>query len=119
MRNIVQRICRRVVAEWLIREDGHRLDVCGLKVGKELVEVWDVEPATGKIGTLMIKGEFVKSEREGRGKKSRQTISRSNGGYKIESKTPMGSGESRGEGAAHDEWGSARVKAKLREEDVR
>jgi hypothetical protein len=27
----------------------------------------------------------------------------------------MGSGESRGEGAAH-EWGSARVKAKLREE---
>jgi hypothetical protein len=52
---------------------------------------------------------------KGRGGKRRLTISRSNGGYKIESKTPMGSGESRGEGAAH-EWGSARVKAKLREE---
>jgi hypothetical protein len=34
-------------------------------------------------------------------------------GYKIESNAPRGSGESRGEGAAH-EWGSARVeKAKL------
>lgn len=43
-----------------------------------------------------------------------EQISRSNGGYKIESKTPMGSGESRGEGAAH-EWGSARVKAKSKE----
>ena len=53
MCNIVQRICRRVVVEWLIREDRHRLDVCGLKVGKELVEVWYVEPATSKIGTLM------------------------------------------------------------------
>lgn len=30
----------------------------------------------------------------------------------------MGSGESRGEGAAHDEWGSARVKAKLRESEI-
>jgi hypothetical protein len=40
-------------------------------------------------------------------------------GYKIESNTPRGSGESRGEGAAH-EWGSARVeKAKLRRERVR
>ena len=29
----------------------------------------------------------------------------------------MGSGESRGEGAAH-EWGSARVKAKLREGEM-
>jgi hypothetical protein len=111
MCNIVQRICRRVVVEWLIREDGHRLDVCGLKMGKQLVEVWDVEPATGKIGTLMV---VLTAEREG-GKRRRLTISRSNGGYKIESRTPMGSGESRGEGAAH-EWGSARVKAKLREE---
>jgi hypothetical protein len=49
MGNIVQRICRRVVVECLIREDGHRLDVCSLKMGKQLVEVWDVEPATGKI----------------------------------------------------------------------
>jgi hypothetical protein len=40
-------------------------------------------------------------------------------GYKIESNTPRGSGESRGEGAAH-EWGSARVeKAKLRQARVR
>lgn len=50
MGNIVQRICRRVMVEWFIREDGHRLDVSGLKMGKQLVEVWDVEPATGKIG---------------------------------------------------------------------
>jgi len=49
VRNIVQRVYRRVV-EWLIREDGHRLDVCCLKVGKELMQVWDVEPATGKVG---------------------------------------------------------------------
>jgi hypothetical protein len=63
----------------------------------------------------MVEGSLLTSEREGRGRNSRLTISRSNGGYKIESKTPMGSGESRGEGAAH-EWGSARVKAKLREE---
>jgi len=104
-----------VVVEWLIREDGQRLDVSGLKMGKQLVEVWDVEPATGKIGALMVKGSLVSTKRGGRGRKSRLTISRSNGGYKIESKTPMGSGESRGEGAAH-EWGSARVKAKLREE---
>jgi hypothetical protein len=102
-----------MVVEWLIREDGDRLDVCGLKMGKQLVEVWDVEPATGKIGALMVEGSLLTSEREGRG--GILTISRSNGGYKIESKTPMGSGESRGEGAAH-EWGSARVKAKLREE---
>jgi hypothetical protein len=105
MGNIVERICRRVVVEWFIRE----VDVCGLKMSKQLVEVWDVEPATGKIGALEIVSEG------GRGRKRRLTISRSNGGYKIESRTPMGSGESRGEGAAH-EWGSARVKAKLREE---
>jgi len=38
------------MVEWLIREDGHRLDVCGLKMGKQLMQVRDVEPATGKIG---------------------------------------------------------------------
>jgi hypothetical protein len=43
-----------VVAEWFIREDGHRLDVCGLEMGKQFVEVWDVEPATSKIGTLAV-----------------------------------------------------------------
>jgi hypothetical protein len=48
MRDIIERVCRRVV-EWLIRYDGHRLDVCGLKMGKQLVEVRDVEPATGKV----------------------------------------------------------------------
>lgn len=53
MRNIIERVCRRVV-EWLIREDGYRLDVCCLKVGKQLVQVWDVEPATGKVGALII-----------------------------------------------------------------
>lgn len=114
MCDIVQRICRRVVVEWLIREERHRLDVCGLEMGKELVKVWNVEPATGKIGTLMIEELTRQGEGGGRGE-GRLTISRSNGGYKIESRTPMGSGESRGEGAAH-EWGSARVKAKLREE---
>ena len=54
MCDVVQRICRRVVAEWLIRQDRHRLNVCGLKMGKQLVEVWNVEAATGKIGTLMV-----------------------------------------------------------------
>jgi hypothetical protein len=45
-----------------------------------------------------------------------EQISRSNVGYKIESNPLRGSGESRGEGAAH-EWGSARVeKAKLGQE---
>ena len=53
MRNIEQRICRRVIAEWFIREDGHRLDVCSLEMGKQLMQVWDIEPATGKIGALM------------------------------------------------------------------
>ncbi len=37
MRNIMQRICRRMVIKWFIREDGHRFDVCGLKMGKQLV----------------------------------------------------------------------------------
>jgi hypothetical protein len=53
MRNIIQRVCRRVV-EWLIREDGQRFDVCSLKVGKQLMQVWDVETATGKVGALII-----------------------------------------------------------------
>jgi hypothetical protein len=52
----------------------------------------------------------------GGGQGRKLTISRSNVGYRIESNTWTGSGESRGEGAAH-EWGSARVeKAKLEEE---
>ena len=56
--------------------------------------------------------------REVRGTRGEKlTISRSNVGYRIESNTWTGSGESRGEGAAH-EWGSARVeKAKLEEEE--
>ena len=54
-----------MVVEWLIREDGHRLDVTGLKMGKQLVEVWDVEPATGEIGALNGQGEFVKYRRGG------------------------------------------------------
>ena len=58
----------------------------------------------------------MRDKGEGRG---RLTISRSNVGYMIESNTPTGSGESRGEGAAH-ECGSARVeKARLRREQVR
>ena len=103
------------MAKWLIREDGHRLDVCGLKMGEQLVQVRDVEPATGKVGALKIRST---TQWEGRGRR-RLTISRSNVGYKTESKTPRGSGESRGEGAAH-ERGSARVeKAKLRQARVR
>src|SRR6266576_7241263 len=74
MGNIVQRICRRVVVEWFIREDGHRLEVSGLKMGKQLVEVWNVEPATGKIGALMVKGSLLTTER---GDKGRRVDSRS------------------------------------------
>jgi hypothetical protein len=65
MCDIIQRVCRRVV-EWLIGEDGHRLYVCGLKMGKQLVQVWDVEPATGKVGALAnkVKDGTVSEEKE-------------------------------------------------------
>jgi hypothetical protein len=64
MGNIIERICQRVVVEWSIREEGHRLDVCGLKMGKQLVHVWDVESATGKIGALMIVNDQMRGTRE-------------------------------------------------------
>jgi hypothetical protein len=53
-----------VVVEWFIREDGHRLDVCGLKMGKQLVQVWDVEPATRKIGALMVEASLLSKARD-------------------------------------------------------
>jgi hypothetical protein len=32
-------------------------------MGKQLVEVWNVEPATGKIEALMVKGSLLTTER--------------------------------------------------------
>jgi len=49
MRDIINRVYRRVESR-LIREDRYRLDVRGLEMGKQLVQVWDVEPAAGKVG---------------------------------------------------------------------
>src|SRR5260221_10904811 len=84
-------------------------------MGKQLVQVWDVEPAAGKVGALTRKPN-TSTTGHVRGTTGKLTISRSNVGYRIESNTWTGSGESRGEGAAH-EWGSARVeKAKLEEQ---
>jgi len=49
MRDIINRVYRRVESR-LIGEDRYRLDVCGLEMGKQLVQVWDVEAAAGKVG---------------------------------------------------------------------
>jgi hypothetical protein len=35
-----------------VGEDRHRLDVRGLEMGKQLVQVWNVEPAASKVGAL-------------------------------------------------------------------
>lgn len=53
-----------MAAEWFIREDGHRLDVCGFKMGKQLMQVWDVEPATGEVGALMMVEQGTRREEE-------------------------------------------------------
>jgi hypothetical protein len=77
--------------KWLIMEDGHRLDVCSLKTGKQRVAVWDVEPATGKIEILMVVSDRTRETRA-------DSRSHARMGYKIESRTSMRSGESRGSG---------------------
>ena len=51
MRDIINRVYRRVESR-LIGEDRYRLDVCGFEMGKQLMQVWDVEPAAGKVGAL-------------------------------------------------------------------
>jgi len=48
--DVIRRVCRRVVRR-PSGEDGHRLDVCSLEMGKQFVQVRDVEPAAGKVGT--------------------------------------------------------------------
>jgi len=51
MRDIIHRVYRRVESR-LVGKDRYRLDVCGLEMGKQFVQVWDVEAAAGKVGAL-------------------------------------------------------------------
>jgi hypothetical protein len=99
-------------------EDRHRLDVCGLKMSKQLVQVRDVEPAASKVGALT-RNKTVNDTRGGwQGTRGKLTISRSNVGYKIGSNTSRGSVESRGEGMAQEQ-GSAKVEEKAKLEQGR
>jgi len=49
MRDIIQRLYHRVV-ERLVRDDRHRINVCGFKMGKQLVQVGNIETATIEVG---------------------------------------------------------------------
>jgi hypothetical protein len=51
VRDIINRVYRRVESRF-IGEDRHRLDVCGLEMGKQLVQIRDVEATAGKVGAL-------------------------------------------------------------------
>jgi hypothetical protein len=85
----------------LFGKDRHGFDVCRLKVRKQLMQVWNVEPATGKVGTLTRKTKGLNTEHARVGGRTatrgKLTISRSKVGWRIESNESKGSGESRGE----------------------
>ena len=72
MRNIAQRVCCGMI-RGLFSKDRHRFDMCRLKVREQLVQVWNVEPATGKVGTLTrkIKGLNTEHATAGRGAATR------------------------------------------------